>query len=63
MQTLLWKFLFWGICEDFKEDSSVFVAVAQMKPEEWEKAEKEQEHCKSFQNNLSSYYIPFPLLY
>lgn len=63
VQTLLWKFLFWEILQDFKEDSSVFLTAIQMKPEKLKTAEKEQEHCKSFQNKLNSYYIPFPLLF
>lgn len=63
VHVLLWKFLFWGILlEDFKADASVFVTIAQMKPERCKKAEKEQQPYKSLQHNLSSDYIPFPSL-
>lgn len=48
--------------EDFKEDASVFVTITQMKPERCKKAEKEQEPYKILHLNLSSDYIPFPLL-
>lgn len=63
VQSLLWKFLFLGILlEDFKEDASVFVTVAQMKPERCEKAEKKQEPYKILQHNPSSCCVHFPLL-